>query len=190
MKLMFYLLLFSILVSIPLVYGQGFLLEFSEHSKFIKGESVDVVITGVDLDSITQITGVTLDNLGTQIESLVFDGQRFDDIGVQVWTRIETDNSKYQVDTLYTIKTKFQGIENQLQFTLSEPPLTLEELTVFADSQNSELEDLRTENKALREDISVLIQQIEDLNKRIDDLMLVIMEQINVMMTTLTNLTN
>ena len=83
MKLVLFSLLFSfILVSIPLVYAQEISLEFSESTKFIKGESVDVVISGVDLDSITQITGVTLDNSGTQIESLIFDGQRFSDVGV------------------------------------------------------------------------------------------------------------
>ncbi len=187
MKLVLFSLLLSfILVSIPLVYAQEISLEFSEFSKFVKGESVDIVISGVDLNSITHITGVTLDNSGTQIESLVFDGQRFSDVGVQVWSRILTDNSNYQVDVLYTVKTSYQGIEKQLQFTLVEPPLTLEELTVFADSQqgvSSELEQLRIQNEELHKEIS-------ELTKRIDDLMLIIQEQINVIMITLTNLTN
>ena len=186
MKLVLLSLLLSfILVSIPLVYAQELSLEFSESTKFIKGEFIGVLINGVDFDSSSIATGIVLDNTGNSIDIFEFDIGRYVDVADQGQARIETDNSNYQVDVLYTVKATYQGIEKQLQFTLAEPPLTLEELTVFAESQqgvSSELEQLRIQNEQLRKEIS-------ELTKRIDDLMLIIQEQINVIMTTLANLT-
>lgn len=191
MKLVLFSLLLSfILISIPLVYAQEFFIEFSENSKFVKGEFVGVLINGVDFDSSSVATGIILDNTGNSIDIFEFDIGRYVDVDDQGWARIETDNPNYQVDVLYTVRATYQGVEKQLQFTLAEPPLTLEELTESQQEVSSEFEVLRTENKELREEISILTQQIKELNERIGDLLEIIQEQINVMMTTLANLTN
>jgi len=174
-------------VGVNQAYAEEFNIEFPEHVVFIKNEAVIVNAFGVIFDSRNTATVNILDNVGTLMDSVNFQIERTIDIGDYGWLRIETDNSKYQTGTLYTILATYQGQESQLQFTLTEPPPTVEELANSIQTQqqdtDSELELLRVENAELR-------NQIINLTERIDGLMLIIQEQINVMMTTIANLRN
>ena len=165
--------------SINLTYAQVINVEFTESTKFIKGEFVAPIITGVDFDSKSFATGVILNSTGAQIHSFTFEILRWTDIGDRGQAIIQTTGNEFQAGILYTVIATYQEQTHQTQFTLSAPPLTVEEsMTIIQTQQTattSELEVLRAENAELR-------QQIIDLTTRIDGLILVIQEQIKVMM--------
>jgi len=165
----------SVLVlAVPLAFAEEFMIEFPDHAVFIKGEAVIVHAWGVNFDSKSQLTGIILDNIGTQIDSVEFDIERTTDVGDYGWTRIETNNSNYQTGVLYTIKTTYQGIEKQLQFTLSEPPLTNEELTALLSAQSqqddSRITELKSKIMELENQVARLNGIIETLENQIDTL--------------------
>jgi len=167
-------LLLVLVVGFSQVYGEELMIEFPDHAVFIKGEAVIIHAWGVDFDSQSQLTGIILDKTGTQIDSVEFDIERTTDVGDYGWTRIETDNANYQIGVLYTVIGDYQGQESELQFTLSEAPPTLEELTTMIQSQQSdnnlEFETLRTENAELKQEINKLNGIIENMQKQIDAL--------------------
>lgn len=185
LKLVYFLPLLLIFL-IPQAFGEEFNIEFSESTSFVKGDFVGIHSNGVNFDSRDQITGIVLDNTGNQIDTFQSEIQRYTDVGDQGSGIFQTNNQKYQTDTLYTVKATYQGQESQLQFTLTEPPPTVEELSIMIQSQelevSSELETLRNENSQLREQISELSLQITTLTEQINNLTLIIQEQINVMM--------
>jgi len=167
------LVLFVSLI-MPLAYGEEFLLQFSEnHSKFVKGELVGIIMYEIDPNRVKQVTGAILDNSGNQIESLVFDSNLFSDIGFQVWSIFPTDNSNFQPNVLYTVEVTYLGTIKQLQFTLAEPALTNEELTMMIGSQmssTSEIDQLRQENSELRQQLTDKDKMILDLQNQIQKL--------------------
>ena len=181
MKPLLLLPLLLIVVLVPVAaYAEEFTIEFSDSTSFVKGDFVGIIGNGVNFDSSDKVTGVVLDNSGSQIDVFQSEISRFTDVGDVSQGIIKTDNSKYQSDIFYTVITTYQGQESQLQFTLTPTPPTMEELSVMIQSQQqssgSEMKILRAENAEFR-------QQITTLTERIDALTLIIQEQISVMMT-------
>jgi len=185
LKLLYILPLLLVLV-VPVAFAEEFVIEFPNNTVFVKGEAVFVNAFGVNFDSTSRATVIVLDNAGTQIDTFEFDIARYVGEPDQGWIRIETNNLNYQTDILYTVKSTYQGQESQLQFTLSDPPTTTEELAVIVETQessfNNELETLRNENIELRNQITNLNQRIDDLVSQITNLSAIVQEQINVMM--------